>query len=560
MPNDIMTGSRDTTGSRRDSEALTNANGISADETIEYESMQGILGIEDVQSYNKGGNHPVHLDDVLEGRFEVVHKLGHGGFGIVWLCRDILLGKWRAVKVMAAEHSSRGNEERIYSYLRNRCTLKELEENHLTIPSEQFWIEGPNGRHLCLVMPVLGWTVSDWRMSKRDFLEQTDIEAKEACRQIAKALHFLHSHGIGHGDFRPENILMQIEGVDDLDKDQILDLLGEPECVDVTIESGRSSVPRAPEYCVQRADEYWCRNMSTASITIVDFGESFFAATPPRTTGIPNQYAPPEIMFNETGVPGLYSDIWSLACTLFEVRTSSVLFEPPLGGVSNMPVDSIEVYLGPLPKLYSMAYVEMFRDIQRAIRTPAPAGEETKPEPRKPLTSPERKAPRETKAERIERSRHRLTDGSGYSDVFEARLGEEQKVLRELQGPEYASLYPNSEFITWQYTRKEVLELADLLRKMLRYDPAERIDIDEVISHPWIGAEIRYASIRKLLGYRVFMRDFGIILPTLVVAFMAIPVLWISAPRVVGLFLEESSSKLSQLVTKGWRVLLQNIL
>ncbi|KAI1774311.1 kinase-like domain-containing protein [Hypoxylon cercidicola] len=284
-------------------------NDVSADETIEYESMEGVLGIEYVQMYNKGGNHPVHLDDILDGRFEVFHKLGHGGFGTVWLCRDILQGKWKAVKVMAAACSSRGNEEKIYSYLRNQCTSKELEENHITVPSEQFWIEGPNGHHLCLVMPVLGWTVSDWRMAQKDFLEETNIHAKEACRQIVKAMNFLHSHGICHGDFRPDNILMQIEGVDEFYKDQILELMGEPECVDVHIESGKSSVPRAPEYCVKRADEYWCKKLTTTSITIVDFGESFFATEPPRSIGIPNQYAPPEIMFNGIEVPGFHSDI-----------------------------------------------------------------------------------------------------------------------------------------------------------------------------------------------------------------------------------------------------------
>lgn len=33
--------------------------------------------------------------------------------------------------------------------------------------------------------------------------------------------------------------------------------------------------------------------------------------------------------------------------------------------------------------------------------------------------------------------------------------------------------------------QEEVDDLADLLQRMLRYDPAERIDIDEVLKHRW---------------------------------------------------------------------------
>lgn len=39
--------------------------------------------------YRPGGFHPVHLGDLLDGRFEVVHKLGHGGHATVWLCQEL---------------------------------------------------------------------------------------------------------------------------------------------------------------------------------------------------------------------------------------------------------------------------------------------------------------------------------------------------------------------------------------------------------------------------------------------------------------------------------------
>ena len=44
--------------------------------------------IESMEDYKPGGYHPVLLDEMLVDRFEVVHKLGYGGIGTIWLCMD----------------------------------------------------------------------------------------------------------------------------------------------------------------------------------------------------------------------------------------------------------------------------------------------------------------------------------------------------------------------------------------------------------------------------------------------------------------------------------------
>jgi len=48
------------------------------------------FGLEHVYDYEPDGHHPVHLNDVYgkNGQYRVIHKLGHGGFATVWLCRD----------------------------------------------------------------------------------------------------------------------------------------------------------------------------------------------------------------------------------------------------------------------------------------------------------------------------------------------------------------------------------------------------------------------------------------------------------------------------------------
>ncbi|KAI2641393.1 kinase-like protein [Hypomontagnella submonticulosa] len=456
--------------------------------------------VEDVRLYNEGGLHPVHLDDILDGRFKVVHKLGNGGFGIVWLCREISSGKWRAIKIMAAGGSTGGAEQKIYNYLQTHCSPEELEANHISVPLEQFWLEGPNGRHLCLVMPVLGWTAADWRLKLKDYEEQTGIDAKNTCRQIVEAIHFLHSHGICHGDLKPGNILMTIEGIDDLDEDQVLELMGDIELIQIEAAPGHDPQGRAPEYCVVPAQSFWSRTLATKSIAIIDFGESFFVDSPPESTGAPNLYAAPETMFPGSAPLGLQSDIWSLACTLFEVRTGGPLFAHSFGNSLSDTVKQIELFLGPLPPNYSNALSSMLR---RARHTALPDAESS--------TQLQLSA---DKLDRLTKERIEFTEGSGYSDVFEAALGREQTGYRNITSAE------DSGEVKYSYPRKDVVELSDLLRRMLKYDPAERLDIDAVMSHPWVGAEISQPESNGLTSIMPMIASSGIVVSIIVGAFL----------------------------------------
>lgn len=44
---------------------------------------------ERLDRYCEGGYHPVNLGDKFkDGRYEVVHKLGWGGYSTVWLAKD----------------------------------------------------------------------------------------------------------------------------------------------------------------------------------------------------------------------------------------------------------------------------------------------------------------------------------------------------------------------------------------------------------------------------------------------------------------------------------------
>ena len=45
---------------------------------------------EGIKEYQVGGYHPVHLGEVLIGRYVIVQKLGWGQFSTVWLAKDMM--------------------------------------------------------------------------------------------------------------------------------------------------------------------------------------------------------------------------------------------------------------------------------------------------------------------------------------------------------------------------------------------------------------------------------------------------------------------------------------
>ncbi|OAA59531.1 Protein kinase-like domain protein [Niveomyces insectorum RCEF 264] len=281
-------------------------------------------GLEPLDEYREGGYHPVHLGDTLGalGRYRVLHKLGHGGFGTVWLCRDTRDAGYVAVKVMVGDHLAPETSPDL--------TLMQLDRSapgaeHIAIPQDSFTVKGPNGSHQCIVLPVLGPCVSPrlWLRMKND----PGPVLRRMAQQTAQAMQFLHGHGICHGDFRPSNILVKPADLNKLPENELLALLGQPEKASVRTESGADLPASSPQYLIHAADlsrlgdEYL-----TDNICVIDFGESFPLSSPPADLGMPENYLPPEVLLDVENPIGPACDLWALGCTVFEIRQQIPLF------------------------------------------------------------------------------------------------------------------------------------------------------------------------------------------------------------------------------------------
>lgn len=119
---------------------------------------------EDIQGYCPGGHHPVHLGDTLGSRYRVIHKLGHGGFANVWLCRDLMAKspKYIALKILKAcfDGPVELSITRILKEKRDLDLLHYPGAKFICLPLKYLELESAAGFHHSFVYPVAGPQVS----------------------------------------------------------------------------------------------------------------------------------------------------------------------------------------------------------------------------------------------------------------------------------------------------------------------------------------------------------------------------------------------------------------
>jgi serine/threonine-protein kinase SRPK3 len=108
--------------------------------------------------------------------------------------------------------------------------------------------------------------------------------------------------------------------------------LGVPETDEVFTHDGSLVKPCAPAQVVAPVGNACLTHAALLSedIVVIDFGQSFAVADRPAdyVPAAPVHYLPPESYFESRFDPA--SDVWALACTLFEIRAGSLSSIPSL--------------------------------------------------------------------------------------------------------------------------------------------------------------------------------------------------------------------------------------
>lgn len=136
-------------------------------------------------------------------RYQLLERLGRGGFGDVWRARDTLLNRFVAIKKLRVD--------RQFNDLGSQLLLKEGQRlAQLDHPNIVRVIDaGLTDNEFFLVSELMpGGTLEEW-------LSQHTVSIAQAARwtaTLARALHHAHSRGLVHRDIKPSNILFDDEG------------------------------------------------------------------------------------------------------------------------------------------------------------------------------------------------------------------------------------------------------------------------------------------------------------------------------------------------------------
>jgi serine/threonine protein kinase len=150
------------------------------------------------------------VKDVVNGRYEVIRKLGAGGMASVYLAHDPLLGRDVAIKVPRLGESfsegAAGDEDTLRRFQAELRAIGRL--NHPNVVT--IYDGGQDDGTPYLVMePVEGENLA--QLIRREAPLPT-ARAVDLAHQIADALSYAHQQGIVHRDVKPQNVLVERSG------------------------------------------------------------------------------------------------------------------------------------------------------------------------------------------------------------------------------------------------------------------------------------------------------------------------------------------------------------
>jgi eukaryotic-like serine/threonine-protein kinase len=138
---------------------------------------------------------------VWMGRFRILRELGRGGFGIVLLADDPLLGRQVALKVpRAGALMSPSLRDR---FLREAKATARLEHPNL-VPVYEAGMVGP----ICYIVSAYcpGLNLAVWLRQRDEPPSARTAAALTAA--VAEGVYHAHKHGVLHRDVKPSNILL----------------------------------------------------------------------------------------------------------------------------------------------------------------------------------------------------------------------------------------------------------------------------------------------------------------------------------------------------------------
>ncbi|KAE8137298.1 kinase-like domain-containing protein [Aspergillus pseudotamarii] len=268
------------------------------------------LDEETLPTYQPEKYYPVNQGEVLNDRYQILAKIGYGVTSTVWLAKDLVASIYVVVKIYITGQSRNHERElHIYKHM-DMVETKHPGRNFLRKLLDHFYIQGPHGRHVCLVHEPLG-TSADVLVKMSPGHVMTLDDMKPGIRQLLIALDFLHSEcHIIHTDLQLKNLLLpgpEISYLSRFEEAEITDPSPRKILKERTIYQTLNFLPRG------------------GLPVLADFGEARLGDIDHTDDIMPNVYRAPEVILRSSW--SYKVDIWNVAMVAWDIVSPRTLID-----------------------------------------------------------------------------------------------------------------------------------------------------------------------------------------------------------------------------------------
>jgi serine/threonine-protein kinase SRPK3 len=273
---------------------------------------------------------------IIKNRYIILNKLGSGSYCTVWGIYDVEVKNMFALKIY--------NEEDTDDAMNEIDILNKIK--HFNVPYsvnylETFEHEFEEDTYIMQIIELCGYSLHNiMKLFKDEFKQNKDLYSKyitfifKSIISISSSINILHKNNYAHTDIKPENILIDIPRLESniiLDKIKqshekyaILKKKGKLKTIIPSLKNDCKNILENINISEQDIQNYLSR--FNFGVKLCDFGTSLIMPDNTIYKKHTSYYKSPKIIL-KYNLDYTY-DLWSIGCTIYELITGEILFDP----------------------------------------------------------------------------------------------------------------------------------------------------------------------------------------------------------------------------------------